>query len=165
MRRTALIVQWLFVLLFTLLCQPVLGFMSSPCSATTRTPQMSVATKATAEDFTIPDKEGNAIGKGSVVKVIAPDLKAYQVSPKGFGSFAESGEFVPAEPSSDRGTKSLKLPIGLTGVVTKVYDESKISSNLPIQVKFVPGAYPDAEFDPPVPFLMHFKADEVEWVA
>lgn len=138
-------------------------------SGTTITPRMAVAsTKAAAtEDFTIPDKEGNAIRKGSVVKVIASGLSAYQVPPKGYGSFTEKGQFVALSPtdSGERRNKCLKLPIGLTGIVTKVYDEQEISSNLPIQVKFEPGAFPNADFDPPVPFLMHFAAKEVECVA
>ena len=61
--------------------------------------------------------------------------------------------------------KNLVLPVGMRGVVTKVYDsEGAVSSNLPVQVKFVPGQHVEEGFDPPVPFLMHFETFEIDAV-
>jgi len=115
-----------------------------------------------ADDFTIMDKNDNPIRVGSTIQVTAPNLKAYQVPPKGYGTFDEDGTFVPAPNDGDRTSKSLQIPIGLTGVVTKLYNEAEISANFQIQVKFVPGAFPEANYDLPVSFLMHFAPREVE---
>lgn len=157
--RQAPIIRWL---LLTLLAFQVFGF--SPVKTFTR-PSLSLAQlAASAEGFTIADHKGNAIGVGSIVRVIAKDLKAYQVSPKGFGKFDDSGKFVPAPQGGARGTKNLVIPVGLVGIVTKVYDEDDVSANFPIQAKFVPGAPFVEKYDPTVPFLMHFLPEELECV-
>ena len=101
---------------------------------------------------------------GSVVRVVAKDLKAYQVPPKAYGSFDSDKNFVPAPEGGDRLTQNLKIPVGLRGVVNKIYDDNEVSANFPIQVKFVPGEHVDEGFDTPVQFLAHFSPDEVEVV-
>jgi hypothetical protein len=169
MRQAPIIIQWL--LLFTSSFQVLFGF--SPVATYTNThPSLllsrlaqPLAAAAEAEGFTIADHKGNAIGVGSIVRVIVKDLRAYQVSPKGFGKFDDdTGQFVPAPEGGARGTKNLEIPIGLVGIVTKVYDEDDVSANFPIQVKFVPGAPFVEKYDPTVPFLMHLLPEEVECV-
>jgi hypothetical protein len=100
------------------------------------------------------------------VRVVVSGLKAYHVQPKGFGTFREEdGTFVPAEQGGARGTKNLQLPVGLTGIVTKIYDEENhVSANHPIQAKFTPDAPHVEKYNPTVPFLMHFSPEEVECV-
>mmetsp|Transcript_24083 Transcript_24083/g.33660 ORF Transcript_24083/g.33660 Transcript_24083/m.33660 type:complete len:181 (-) Transcript_24083:118-660(-) len=110
------------------------------------------------------DKNGIDFVVGSVIRVTAENVKAFQVPPKGFGTFDESKAFVPASNTGERGLKNLALPIGLRGVVTKVYDIDEVSANWPIQVKFMPGKNTDEGYDPPVAFLMHFEEHELECV-
>lgn len=110
----------------------------------------------------LEDSEGNELKVGSIIKVAVEGLKAFQVNKKGFGSFVD-GEFSPNQDASERRDKHLELPVGLRGIVTKLYDVDEISSNLPIQAKFEPGKH-DSEPDPPVTFLMHFSPNEVEAV-
>lgn len=107
----------------------------------------------------VHDAKGQTISVGTVVRVVQENLKAYQVPPKGQGSFNEQREFVPREDGDQR--PYLLLPLGLKGIATKVYDENAVSANFPVQVKFEPGKYND-EYDPPVPFSMHFLPEEVE---
>lgn len=104
------------------------------------------------------------ISVGIIVRVAKEGLKAYQVPPKGKGSFdRDDKKFVPIPEDAPRGMRNLQLPVGIRGVVTKVYGEQQIiSANFPIQVKFVPGENTDEGYDPPVPFLMHFLSNEIE---
>ena len=131
----------------------------------TRTGTNSFMTTSTARFMILQDTHGNNIAVGSVVRISAPNLKAYQVQPKAFGQF-QDGKFVPlSSESKERSMKNLVLPVGMRGVVTKVYDsEGAVSSNLPVQVKFVPGQHVEEGFDPPVPFLMHFETFEIDAV-
>jgi hypothetical protein len=162
MRQAPLQLRWL---LFTLLACFAFGF-------STRRPfggggvRFATLLAASDDGFTIPDHKGNAIGVGSIVRVVVSGIKAYQVQPKGFGSFSEDGTFCPAEKSgASRGTKNLQLPIGLTGIVTKIYDEENhVSANHPIQAKFTPDAPHVEKYNPTVPFLMHFSPQELECV-
>ena len=101
---------------------------------------------------------------GAVVRIVAKGLKAYQVKPKAYGSFDSDKKFVPAPKEGDRVTQNLALPVGLRGVVSKVYDDEDVSANFPIQVKFVPGEHVDEGFDTPVPFLSHFSSEEIDVV-
>lgn len=111
------------------------------------------------------DSNGNEFTVGRIVRVVASDLKAYHVMPKGHGKFdPTTKEFIPAPGGGERGVKNLVIPVGLRGVVTRVYDTHDIGSNLPILVKFAPGANVEEGFDPPVPFIMHFDSHEVECV-
>jgi hypothetical protein len=112
----------------------------------------------------IEDKNGKIIALGDVVRVAIENMKAYQVPKKGFGSFNEDKEFVPAAGDAPRGTKNLVLPQGIRGVVTKIYDVDVVSANCPITVKFMPGKNTDEGFDPPNAFLMHFESHEIEIV-
>ena len=108
------------------------------------------------------DQKGNEFRVDSVVRVSTDGLKAYHVSSKGQGSYNDKKEFVPD--SSDSKKKCLLVPIGLRGVVKKVYDEDVISSNLPILVLFTPGENTEEGYDAPTRFLMHFTPFEVEVV-
>lgn len=109
------------------------------------------------------DKNGNEFTVDCIVRVAIDGLKAYHINTKGQGSYNEKKEFI--QDTSDTKKKCLQLPIGLRGVVTKVYDENIISSNLPIVVLFTPGAYVEEEgYNPPTKFYMHFTPYEVEVV-
>jgi hypothetical protein len=109
------------------------------------------------------DKNGKEFTVGCVVRVCSDGLKAFQINAKGQGSFDGDKKFVPDV--SDSGKKKfLLLPIGLRGTVTKVYDESIVSANLPIQVKFVSGEHTEEGYDTPSTFLMHFTPTEVECI-
>jgi hypothetical protein len=113
----------------------------------------------------LKDSQGNDLKVGSIVRVVTSGLKAYQVNAKAHGSFVD-GTFAPApEGPTPRGKRNLELPVGIRGVVAKLYDVEDVSANFPIQVKFEPGTYNDDEgFDPPITFLMHFTESEVEAV-
>ena len=125
-----------------------------------------------AGDFHVPgasdnvqDANGNEFTVGAVVRVCVEGLKTFQISPKGLGYYDDEKNFVleTVEPDTEKG--SLKLPIGLRGTVTKVYDEREISANYPVQVKFEPSVNTEEGYDPPVVFLMHFMAHELECVS
>lgn len=126
----------------------------------------NMATGSSVESaFVLKDSKGNDLKVGSIVKVVAAGLKAYQVNAKAHGSFID-GKFVSApEGPTPRGKKNLELPVGMQGVVAKLYDVEDVAANFPIQVKFQPGKYNDNGFDPPIAFLMHFTESEVEAVA
>jgi hypothetical protein len=113
-------------------------------------------------EHTLEDANGKVISVGIIVRVAKEGLKACQVPLKGKGSFDSDKKFVPMPKDSPRGLRSLKIPVGIRGVVTKVYDERQIGANFPVQVKFVPGENIEEGYDSPVPFLMHFLANEIE---
>lgn len=116
---------------------------------------------ATSEDkatkAAVLDAQGKEFAPQSVVRIVSDGLKAFQVSAKGRGRF-EGGSFVAHD------EPYLSLPVGLRGIVTKVYDVDHVSANFPVQVKFVPGEHVDGGLDTPVPFLMHFLPNEIEIV-
>ena len=116
-------------------------------------------------DVILKDSKGNDLTVGSIVRVATAGLKAYQVNAKAHGSFVE-GKFVHTpEGPTPRGKRNLELPVGIRGVVAKLYDVEDVAANFPIQVKFEAGRYNDVEgFDPPITFLMHFTESEVEAV-
>jgi hypothetical protein len=103
------------------------------------------------------DVNDNVITVGCVVKVIAENLKAYHVPPGGYGKF-QGGKFHP-----DPLQKFMAIPVGLKGVVTKVYNVQDISAQTPIQVKFEPND-DDDEIQSPMVFQMHFHTYEVQVV-
>jgi hypothetical protein len=105
----------------------------------------------------VQDGQGRPITVGTIVRIAVDGLKAYQIAPKGQGSYNAQKEFV-------AGSKYLVLPVGLRGVVQKVYDIDNVSANFPVQVKFEPGQHTEEGFDPPTAFLMHFLEAEVECV-
>mmetsp|Transcript_10606 Transcript_10606/g.17562 ORF Transcript_10606/g.17562 Transcript_10606/m.17562 type:complete len:164 (-) Transcript_10606:1025-1516(-) len=146
----------------------VFGFASAFAPTVPGAPRSSVAARmaASTEDSTLAlqDSKGNDVQVGTIVKIVAEGLKAYQVSGKGFGLY-EDGKFVPAAEGVERGLKNLALPVGMTGIVNKVYNVDEVSANHPIQAKFQPGKYNDESgLDPPVKFLMHFDLKEIEAV-
>jgi hypothetical protein len=168
----------LLILLFQLLsiCSGFSGFSSGTIAfqksfvarSQHNTPTLfNSADPVAAEEapVSIEDKNGKPMSVGSVVRVVAAkNMRAYQVPAKGRGEFNENKEFVPAPTDGERRTKNLLLPVGMRGVVSKVYEVDTISSNFPVQVKFTPGENMDEGYDPPVAFLMHFGAQEVECV-
>jgi hypothetical protein len=123
---------------------------------------------ATAQNAEVKDKSGNVFQVGGIVRIVRENLKAYQVPPKGYGSFDSDKKFVPILSENDappsRSKKNLVLPVGMRGTITKIYERKDISANLPVQVKFTPGENLDEGYDPPVPFSMHFQPMEVECV-
>ena len=113
----------------------------------------------------VKDRNGKFIEVGSVVRVAVEGLKAYQVPQKAWGIFNDDKEFVPAPEDAPSSLKNLLLPIGIRGVVTKLYDNDSISANFPIQVKLAPsdkGGDTEEGYDPPVFFTMHFGPQEIE---
>ena len=125
-----------------------------------------------AGDFHVPgasdnvqDPNGKEFTAGAVVRVCVEGLKTFQISPKGLGYYDDDKNFVleTVEPETEKG--SLKLPVGLRGTITKVYDDREISANYPVQVKFEPGVNTEEGYDPPVVFAMHFMAHELECVS
>ena len=99
-----------------------------------------------AEDFTPKATETKkkddpleAFKVGCVVRISKAGLKAYQVSPKGYGSYDDNKKFVPLdEETTERKSKNLRVPVGMRGEVTKIYDDEDLSANFQIQVKFEP---------------------------
>jgi hypothetical protein len=112
---------------------------------------------------------------GDTVRVVVPDLRGYQIPAKGRGRYEPTTAtattnqvvFVP-----DPSLQYLILPIGLQGIVEKVYDDPHLSANLPIRVSFViTAAVDDKDNDnsdttpqPPVNFQMHFAISELALV-
>ena len=120
------------------------------------------AEEKTTETEVLKDKSGNVFEVGGVIRVALENVKAYQVPADGQGSFNDDKQFVQAPEDAPRGAKNLVLPVGIRGVITKVYDTTDVSANFPIQVKFTPGENVDEGYDPPVPFIMHLSPREIE---
>jgi len=116
-------------------------------------------------DDNVQDPNGVEFTVGAVVRVCVEGLKTFQIGPKGLGFYDDDKNFVleTATPETEKG--SLKLPVGLRGIVTKVYDEREISANYPILVKFEPGANTEEGYDSPVVFAMHFMPHELECIS
>eukprot|EP00591_Stephanopyxis_turris_P004502 CAMPEP_0195524276 /NCGR_PEP_ID=MMETSP0794_2-20130614/23996_1 /TAXON_ID=515487 /ORGANISM="Stephanopyxis turris, Strain CCMP 815" /LENGTH=136 /DNA_ID=CAMNT_0040654457 /DNA_START=305 /DNA_END=715 /DNA_ORIENTATION=+ len=119
--------------------------------------------KGTPDAAKLFDAKGNELVVGSVVQVMTP-LKAFHVTKKGYGMFDENKVFVHAGENSDRGSSCLSIPVGMCGVVTRVYDTDNLDACQPVLVKFVPGENTGNGYDPPVRFTMHFTSTEVELV-
>ncbi len=119
----------------------------------------------TTEIAPVLDAKGQVVTVGAVVRVAVGGLEAYQISPKAKGAFNEKKEFVPdTSESLPIGRRCLLLPVGLRGVVNKLYNVDEVSANFPIQVKFTPGSHTEEGYDTPAAFLMHFDTHEVEVV-
>ena len=103
------------------------------------------------------DANGLEFEEGQTVRVSKEGLKAFQVPAKGKGSF-DGTKFV-----ADDSLPYLVVPVGLQGIVTRVFDSNALSANFPIRVKFETDD--DADLSSPVPFVMHFEAREVEVVS
>jgi hypothetical protein len=117
------------------------------------------------QEATIEDKNGKMIAVGTIVRVTATNLKAYQVPPSARGIFNDNKEFEPAPDDAPRALQNLAVPVGMRGVVTKVTNKgAKLSANFPIRVEFSPGEHVDEGYNPPAPFVMHFGTNEVECV-
>ena len=131
--------------------------LSVPSRSTRCAGPLHESFKVEHDTAAVVDSNGRTFEIGGVARIAVANLKAFQVPPKGQGSFNDQKEFVP-------GKKFLDLPVGLRGTVSKVYDVDEVSANHPVQVKFVPGTHTDEGYDPPVAFLMHFSPEEVEVV-
>lgn len=119
-----------------------------------------VENDAHADDIHKQEDDGTSklFSVGDVVRVILPDLRAYQVPTKARGTFQE-GTFV-----ADDSLKYMVIPIGLTGTIEKVYDEgTRLSANLPIRVSFPSSSGEDGP-ESPVAFSMYFAPPELELV-
>jgi hypothetical protein len=104
------------------------------------------------------DGNGMTFKPDCCVRVIKQDCKAYQVNAKYRGSFdVKTKEFVP-----NATLKYLAVPVGLRGVVTKVYNVDLVHANFPIRVKFQRGQHTEEGYDTPSDFVMHFESDEIE---
>ena len=110
------------------------------------------------------DANGKKFTIGTVVRVSKDGLKQFQIGPKALGSYDANKKFVQDKSDDKSIKKCFALPIGLRGIVTKIYDLDVVSANYPIQVKFESGKYVDEGYDPPAMFLMHFQPDEVQCV-
>jgi hypothetical protein len=117
------------------------------------------------EDAKVLDAQGKEVTVGAVARVCVEGLQAFQISPKGRGRFDDDKNFVPnTDKDTPMGLKYLAVPVGMRGVVNKIYIESEVSANFPIQLKFVPGIHTEEGYDTPQAFLMHFESREVELV-
>ena len=121
-----------------------------------------------AEEGAFPpvlDSKGNAFTVGGVVRVCTEGVKAFHVGKKMWGSYDQDGGAFTTSPDADeRADKCLKLPAGLRGIVTYVYNVDEVSSNLPVKVVFEPDVYTEEGFSAPGKFIMHFDLHEVEVV-
>jgi hypothetical protein len=108
------------------------------------------------------DKNGKRIVVGDVVRITVDGLKQFQIPTKGFGSFDSQKNFVKDESTDKSIKKYFALPIGLRGVVIKVYNIDEVSANFPVQVRFESGKHIEEGYDPPSPFTMHFMTNEIE---
>mmetsp|Transcript_8767 Transcript_8767/g.11036 ORF Transcript_8767/g.11036 Transcript_8767/m.11036 type:complete len:189 (+) Transcript_8767:188-754(+) len=125
-----------------------------------------IATSSNASK--IVDKNGIEFTVGCTIQT-SSEMRAYQVSRKGFGSFSESDKsFVPVDVknmnSVPRFDRCFIMPEGLRAKVTKVYDLDEFDAILPIVAKFEAGESFQGEYSPPVTFLMHFDTFEIEVV-
>jgi hypothetical protein len=136
----------------------MVGDLFTDMAVTVGSPDYHIAGKTAVGDVVL-DKNGKEFTKGGVVRVCVDGLKAFQINAKGQGTFDAKKAFV-----LDATKKFLVLPIGLRGTIMRVYDESVVSANLPIQVKFVNGEHTEEGYDTPTSFLMHFMPNEVECV-
>ena len=78
--------------------------------------------------------------------------------------FVATKEFIPAPEDAERKDKCLVLPVGMRGVVNRVYDVEDLGPQHPIVVIFTPGENNDEGFEPPMKFVMHFETYELEVV-
>lgn len=159
------------LLLAAFWCQPSVLSFTLPHNTPTTLHSTSIITRrhisstsrmivsmSKGDAFSIPDANDKSICVGNTVRVAVANLKAHQVPPKAYGTFdTESGEFL-----FSKTQKYLTIPVGLMGLVTKVYDNLHVSANYQIQVKFKPSE--GEKYNVPVPFLMHFDPNEVEVV-
>jgi hypothetical protein len=121
------------------------------------TPFLQDATSETKNELkAVVDANGKEFVTGGVIRIASDGLKAYQVPLKGRGRF-DGGKFM------EHDKPYMSLPVGLRGVVTKVYDVDEVSANFPVQVKFSPGENVD-KVDTPIQFIMHFLPTEIEVV-
>jgi hypothetical protein len=153
---------------FTFVQRPTAGVSSF--NSAERTPRgllmMASSPVASSSDpiaQVLEDKSGKEITTGAVVRVCTDGLQAFQIPPKGQGSYDESKQFVPLPKGSTTG-KYLIVPAGLRGVVTKIYDMEVITANFPVQVKFQPGEHVEEGYEAPNAFLMHFLPEELECI-
>jgi hypothetical protein len=149
---------------FTFVQGPTAGVCSSVVTPRCRLMMTSpVASSSDPIAQVLECKSGKEITQGAVVRVSTDGLQAFQISPKGQGTYDESKQFVPLPKGSTTG-KYLIVPAGLTGVVTKIYDMEVVSANFPVQVKFQPGEHVEEGYEAPVAFLMHFLPEELECI-
>lgn len=101
------------------------------------------------------------------------EIKAYQVSKKGFGSYNESEQdkdksFAPLdwekEGGVSRADKCLVMPKGLRGVVKRVYADDDADASHPIVTKFMADDDLGGAYRSPITFAMHLRKNEVEIV-
>lgn len=139
------------------------GFTIAPPRRVFSLHSMSIEQQeAATEKEVLKDSQGKEIVEGSTVQVSAAGLQAFHVNKKAHGSFNDEGQFVPTVDAKKRKDKALILPIGMRGVVTRIYDIDEISSNLPVRVVFEPND--DEKWSPPLKFIMHFDTNEIECV-
>jgi hypothetical protein len=110
------------------------------------------------------DKNGKKFVAGGVVRVSVSGLQQYQIPPKGLGHFDSNKVFVPDTSIDKTRKKCFALPVGIRGVVAKIYNVDEVSANFPVQVKFEVGKYLEEGYDPPTNFIMHFMSHEIECV-
>lgn len=123
-----------------------------------------VKTKILPTVYEVSDKNGKKFVVGGVVRVSSSGLLQYQISPKGAGHYDSNKVFVPDVSSDKTQKKYFALPVGLRGVVAKIYNEDDVSANFPVQVKFEVGKHIEEGYDPPSTFTMHFMSHEIECV-
>lgn len=122
---------------------------------------------------------------GCTVSIVTDTINAHSVPKSSYGSFhLTTGEFIPRHDENDntdvggggtttttRKTACLVLPIGLRGIVERVYDANTWDRARPIVVKFNMGYDREVQedgvttprrFNIPKEFRMHFDATELK---
>eukprot|EP00979_Chaetoceros_neogracilis_P011259 scaffold2727_cov275-Chaetoceros_neogracile.AAC.30 len=92
-------------------------------------------------------------------------MKAYQSRKKGYGSY-EGTTFVPLDMEKEGGVtradKCFVIPMGLRGIVSKVYDLDEFDASQPIVAKFIAGDSMGGEYEPPITNTV--KVADFGWV-
>jgi hypothetical protein len=151
----------------------------------------TTATTTAQEEMVQTDINGQTFTPGRTVSVVTDSIHAHSVPKSSYGTFhVTTGEFIPRDAGTDndnttdggggtttsttRKTACLVLPLGLRGIVERVYDTNTWDRARPIVVKFnmgydrtiaeEEGRGSDVRYNIPKEFRMHFDATELEIV-
>lgn len=137
----------------------------------------ATTTTTAQEEMVQTDVNGLTFTPECTVSVVTDTINVHSVPKSCYGTFhLTTGELIPRDDdntTADKGTRKtacLVLPIGLRGIVERVYDANTWDRARPIVVKFSMGydrtAAEDGgvRFNIPKEFRMHFDATELKIV-
>jgi len=111
------------------------------------------------------DANGIEFTEGCLVRVKVSKIKAFHAPANALGKFDETSKrLIPVDKSAPKCEKFFLLPIGLRGLVLRVYDTANLGCNLPIIVKFIKDENGEEGYAPPATFSMHLDVSEIEVV-